>query len=288
LKGKTWYWITAAMIPVRTAYGMEKHFHPDSIKKNVDGGTKRSGKFDKIKNGINVPSTKTVEQAGIEHPETLELFYHPFWVVARQPIVDTNEFYMQLSKLRPKISNTLFERYRKQGTLPVRRSNGIFSEIDELSKESDLDAFTACVGLLQEVTNYKMLPEWIVAHYAHQTFSVFLRFISQPPYFFLAKEYFEYFRNFYFEKYLSKDQVKTLDSIDLAIVIEYYQTITTIIEDYQILRHHLIVPTICLTLAEKYLTPKIVIKMVDLRLAGKFYESKKLPEFRNLVKCLRR
>lgn len=287
LKAKTWFWKAAAKIGVTTGYGMEKHYSPGTIVKLKTGGTRRSCKYDKIKSGKHVPDDDTIELAAIDSPETKELISHPFWVVAKHPISNAEEFYIKLSKLRPEISNRLFLGFLKQGEMPVRSPLGIADVIDDISKESDLDAFTACVGLLQEATNFSSLTEPYRHHFAKQTLSVFLRFISQHPYNILADEYYDYFRKYFFEPNLNQEWVEKLDSIQPFSYISYYQSIEMIIEDYQILKHHLFVPSICLYLAEKYITPKVLDNIDNLIINGNGREITKLTEYRNLVRCLR-
>ncbi|KPJ87790.1 MAG: hypothetical protein AMJ53_17630 [Gammaproteobacteria bacterium SG8_11] len=288
LKAKTWFWKVASKIGVTTGYGMEKYFSPGKVVKVTGGGTNRSGKYDKIKKGLHVPNDETIELAAKEIPESKKLINHPLWVVAKQPVANAEEFYIQLRKLRPEISNQLFLDHLKQGEMPVRFQAGISYPIDDISKESDLDAFTACVGLLQESIYFSSLTALYRHHFAKQTLFVLLRFISQPPFYRLAQDYFDYFRKYFFEAHLKEEWVQKLDLIHLPSYITYYQTIEMLIEDYQILRHHLFVPSTCLYLAEKYITPEVFENIEKLLLEGKPTEITKLKEFRNLVRCLRR
>ncbi len=75
-----------------------------------------------------------IDWFGERFPETKKSLMHPFWVVAKTPMVDIEELYIQLGRLRPEISDLLFYPNKIEGKMPIRREKTLFETIDKLSK----------------------------------------------------------------------------------------------------------------------------------------------------------
>jgi len=288
LKVKLWFWAVAGRLGVTTGYAMEKYFSPETVRQGPNGGTIRSCKFDKYKRGEHVPEPELVDRIESEFPGTKKFLNHPFWIIAKTPITDIEEFYIQLSNLRPEISKLLFFSPIDKVRMPIRQLTGPFGTIEDLIKESDWDALTACIGLIQEANYLGGIQKYYLKHYTRRTYGVFLPVISQHPFTQIAHELFDYLREHFLDRPEDAEWTKKLDSTYLDGHIYVYQTMLLIIEDLGILKHHFLAPPSCLYLAERYLKVSVIEKIHELSLSGKYHEATKLPEIKKLTRSLRR
>jgi len=292
LKVKLWFWAVAGRVGATTGYALEKYFSPETVKPGPNGGTIRSCRFDKYKRGEHVPDPALVDRIESEFPGTKLFLEHPFWTIAKTPLTDIEEFYIQLSNLRPEISELLFFSPINRGRMPVRRMTGPYGTIEDLIKESDWDALTACIGLIQEAKYlYSNEPGYLqhcLERYTRRTLGVFLPAISQQPFPRIAHELFSYLRENFLNRPQDEAWIRKLDSTNLDGHIYVYQSMLLIIEDLDIFKHYYFAPHSCLHLAESHLNGALILKIQRLFMSGNFHEVPKLPEIKNLTRCLRR
>ena len=288
LKVKLWIALVAAKVGKKTGYGLEKHFSPETIRIATDGGTIRSCKFDKYIRGEHVPEPELVDKIEIEFPGTKAVLEHPFWVIANPSITGIEALYNELNKLRSGITKLLFFTPLDSGRMPNRTHNKWDEQINLLVKESDWDALTACIGLIQEARYLGNPPQPMQHLYAKKTLGVFLPAISQYPFTKIADELFLYLREHFLENKKDKDWTKILNEIELDKHILTYQNMRMLIEDLQIFQTHFFTPQQCLYIADKYLKPPVIAKIFHLFYNGQFRAANNLPEVKKLKRCLRK
>jgi len=285
-----WYWQIADKLEKTTDYGVEKHFYPDKFKKRTDGGTGHTSKFNKYKNGKHEPEPEQIQKAEIDAPGSETLLEHSFWAVIHMPVISKEDIYLQLIKLKPSIVDFLFTSYRPAGQVPTRRENPLFEDIDRLYKESDWDALTACLGIVQEsrITNrFNALP-FFEHNYLKLAINLFCKLICQRPFFIIKDELLEYLHEHFFDKCTDATWVAYYKDFNIEIKIQRYQYIVYLIEHLKIFKQHDHIPTACLYFTDKYLTKSVFLEIHLYEDTGQHKKISQIPEIKNMTRSLRR
>ncbi|MET0116427.1 MAG: hypothetical protein ABW090_03280 [Sedimenticola sp.] len=286
LKAKAWFYYVAARLHLkRTGYALENYLEPEKVRRNDDGTVTRPCKYDGYKKGLHIPDPDLVDEVDLIAPGSKSLLYHPFWEVAN-PIQDITELYIHLNKLSSGIVELLFHPGTEPGKVPQRHRKDYLATLDALSKKADLDAFTACIGLLQEAN----LTREPILHvfYMKPTLAAFRRLIYYPPFPDIAHELFEYLTNTFFTKLNGKEVDKLVSEVNVDRAIFYSHSLLSIVDDLGILRKFTFPPVSCMHIIERYMTTRAYTTFLADESDKDWVAYKKLPEIRNLTRSLRR
>ena len=275
LQTKAWFWAVAMRLGVTSGYAVEKRF-PTVTSKNKD--SKRSCKYDKYKRGQHSPEQDVIDRIEDDLPRTKSIYEHPLWQVATCPCSGLDNIYHQLHRLRPELVDLIFQSAGNQ-----RKPERYATIFESLGKEGDIEALTACIGLIQEAKYYGY--ERLDFIYTHPTFRVFCRSISERPYSYISVEFHKHLTNNILDNPIGRQLAK---AVPASFVSEYgwlNEARLTIIDDFDIFKGELAPPRACLHIAEKYLTASVIQRIFEPEKNPGIY---KLPELKNLRRTLKR
>lgn len=194
IHAKNWYYDVSCLSGMISGYELEKRFSPWNL---GDGETykKRPCKFDKYRRGEHLPSRDLIKQVGKTFPHTEKRFDHCFWKIAKYPQADLTELYGLVNLLRPNIRNLILLPKSEANSPIVRCRTGTSKIFEELRKEGDLDALSACLALIHENNILGSIQDTEL--YTRYVFHIFVRSFSRLPYEAVSFEFCEYlFKHF--------------------------------------------------------------------------------------------
>ncbi len=122
--------------------------------------------------------------------------------------------------------------------------------------------------------------------YARPAFSILRRFSSASPFYIIASELYAYIRDNFLTDPYSKKFLTGIHSEDIDNLLMLARRRILLIEDMYILNKFSATPTSCLHIAEKYLTPPILMTIQDLLISGTAQDVLKMKEVKKLSRAL--
>jgi len=285
LMTKAWFIEAGHCLGSYSGYAFEQVFSHEKVVTS-DGVTKRPCKFDKYKNGQHTPNRDVIEAVDKVCQGTKSIIEHPFWEVAKCPCIDLKKLYEQLLKLRPELIDLLFYTDEHGRAKYQRRRASYMNTFEALGKEGDIEALTACIGLIQEAKFYGDDLMWFI--YTRPTFAVFRRSISEPPFIYLAEELYAYLVKYILDNPTGEEISDNIQSDTIDGLAFLSNTRLLLIEDYDLLKHYFVAPRSCLHVAERYLDATTIKRIWDLTVSGHSAEVPKLQQFKKLTRALKR
>ncbi len=282
-----WFKCASHKLGKNSGYAFEQKFCQGKISTRDDGSIQRPRRFDYYKSGLHTPNRSAIDMVDEACSGTKAIIELPLWEVTRSPCTDLNKLYAQLHRLRPELVDLLFYRIRNGASGYERRQIDYMTTFQTLKKEGDIEALTACIGLIQEAKYYGY--EAMDFMYTKPTFAVFRRAVSESPLYLVAEEFFEYFMEHILNT-PAADEIRTNVSSEIINGL-IWSTIyrLDLIDDLRILRSGKYPPRSCLHIAERYLTIPVIREIGDLQTDDQWdgiYN--KLPAIRNLTRALKR
>lgn len=281
-----WFHGVSACLGKNSGYAFRKHFSRNKFDSS-NGSNKRTRRFYNYKSGRNRPNKELIDQVDEECPGTKSIIFHPFWDVLESPCQDIQSIYPLLQKLRPEIRQIIFHKTRGGQTAYQRRNDGYLVPFEKLNKEGDMDALIACLGLIHEMKYYGE-DDWAIL-YTRPTLNVFIRAISNHPYFYLAEELSEYLnKNFLNNQDFDEEYAIRISSKVFPSLVRLSLMRLIFIDEFNLLRHYSRAPTSCLHTAESYLSENLIYKIKMMADKGNAKDITKLPEVKKLSRALKR
>jgi hypothetical protein len=278
-----WLWAVAIALGKKSGYALELHFTPEKVQR-YKGITKRPCKFDKFKRGDHVPKPELVDMIEEQVPGTKVWLEHPLWKVAKTSVTNIDELYKILGNLRPGISELLFPNHNKNGHYEKIQ----FSEklLKKLDKEGDIDALTACLGLIYEAKYYNnKLQHWLTAR---KTFRIFLRVFTLYQLTPVAQDVFEYIRDNFLDSEIDKQWCQSLKALNIESFISFKRDTLLLIEDLYIFKHFTKAPASCLYFTDRYIPISVFQHFYEYYGDDRLEKISRHPQIKKLTRCLRR
>lgn len=285
LKVKAWFAEVADRSGLTSAYAMECHFSAEMVMRR-DGVTERPCKFDKYRRGEHLPRISLIEKIDEEFPGTKRLMYHSIWEILECSISGVEDLHIRLGMLRPEVTSILFNPEKGSNGNPRRNDDTYAKTFNRLAEPGSLDAFTACLGLIQEIKFMGGTEN----HRAYIVASVkaFFRLAYQPPFDMIAEDLFDYLKVSFFHHHNDPELANYLNSIDVHQAVISKSFIAHLIDCLNILSYHTETPPACLHIAERYLRQDVIERFWDCGGPEGWRELKRLPVIRNLTRRLRK
>jgi hypothetical protein len=272
---KLWYWYIAVKFNVYKGYSVEMLLRPNlDFERDEDNQKKRSGDFDKRKNGTRGISHKNALAIDKCVPGSIDWLYHPIWDLLKVPSLPIREIHDILANLRPEISSLIFEYYRGHEHPPYKINKP--HDIEEiLYQHSDLDAFMMCIGLMLDAKAFNRMTDYY--NYARWTHTIFCRFITIHPFIFIAEDLFEYLKRYFYSETVTIDQewFASLKDFDVGERKSHNCQALHIIDTYKMRRPNVASLPSCIYIVEQYFFSE------DLTHLFKTIKNEKTHNFRN-------
>lgn len=283
---RAWFWAVSARARKSSGYALEKFFSEEKIKRR-DGIVVRPCKFDKYKRGEHIPSPTLVDKVETELPNTKRWLIHPFWKIASTTTdnIDINVLYELLYTLRPEIRDLLFFHNTSFPQRLMRRPENGFELLKKFNKESDLDALTACIGVLKELEYFDI--NYLIYFAPKIILKIFRRAFCVSPLYIVANDVFQYLKYEYLLIPGEDDWNIHVHSHNPISLIEHYQILLCIFEDLGLLNDYPYKSLNCLYLADKYFNKETYVKINHFFSRGEHGELLKLPEIRKFKRRIR-
>lgn len=279
-----WFWAIAEKLDVSSAYAIEIYYFENTVGSDKDFVS--TGKFNKYKAGKHLPSEDLIAWFEARFKGTRVWLDHPFWDIAI-PSTDIEMLYEHLTSLRPEISQLLFyTNGETKRNIPIRRGMKSTDELSELDVESDFDALSASLGLLQEVRLLDRNPD--ISLHRLIALRILSRSIAQFPTLEIMPELFSYLRQHFLNDLENQEWSKELDSISFDNCRMENSLILSIIKDANILKYFNTPPPRCLYYGQFHLTTEEIFKLWNYRYDEDTEKIKNHPSIRELTTQIKR
>ncbi|MDH5649700.1 MAG: hypothetical protein OEY67_08585 [Gammaproteobacteria bacterium] len=190
IRAKLWFNAIARNLRTTTAYAVES-FYLEKLGDRDDrkGSKTRSGKFYKYKRGEHLPSRDLVYSLEEYSPGAAYYYDHPFWDIAKKPVINLAEHYKTLANLRPALTRSLFGNRSRRDQVPTRMVIDHLSMVAVIVSQSDWDAITLALGLIREADFFS---KNIRVNYFVWLSNAFVRFVARFPFCTVAEELYAY------------------------------------------------------------------------------------------------
>lgn len=257
LKAVFWYHTVCCLAGKRwrSPYGMEKYFSSKAKRATTKQHRLRgdrvwvpTNKARKHRTGV-VPNPAHVREVDKEFPGTGQLLEMPHWRILDFPPPSLKELHELFRGLRPSIVKILF---RQDEAGVWQRKPNIPRQLKALNRESDFDALVACLGIMRE-WEYSG-SRWEFDHYdaARTARQIFLRLVACSPFRYMAGQFFNHLRKYFFTRKYICGWSLNLDEIaeTLADRMNFRNAIILMAEDLCLIRAAELDQLGCLYVAE--------------------------------------
>lgn len=285
IQATRWYWKVCFASKLQCPRAIELAVSPETFKKRADGGWSYPGSFAKYRNGT-LPQNRTVAKTDskFEFKGISEAIYHPFWAVA-DPTSEIEEVYTQLARLRPDITDRLFETLPRNRKMVVRRHSHICGTLEFLNKRSDLDALTVCLGLIHEDKFSGKESEYpIIERVALQ---IYLRIATRGSLSMVSYKLFLYLKEYFLQNPRNQEWQQYLETLPFSDVLTLNSYMLHLIDDLNILKSHTFAPPSCLYVAENIIAQSQILPLFDKLHSPEKESVKNNPEIIELTRSLR-
>jgi len=279
-----WFWAIAEKLGVTSGYAIEKYYFVATGSPVKDFVS--TGKFNKYKAGKHIPSEDLVAWFETKFKGTRAWIDHPFWDIAI-PSTDIEMLYARLTSLRPEISQLLFyTNAETKRNIPVRRGSRSTDELSELDIESDFDALSASLGLIQEANLLDVNPD--ISLHKLIALRILSRAIAQFPTLEIMPELFSYLREHFLNDSENQEWGEELDSISFDDCRMKNSLILNIIKEANILKYFNDPPPRCLYYGQHFLTTEEIFQIWNFRYDDDTEKIKNHPSIHNLSTQIKR
>lgn len=290
LRTKAWYFLLALFFDELRGKQIEMRLlaeENDSLTEE-ELLEKCTNRFIKYMKGRHLPREKLVSLIStLFFPDAERLFNHPLWKVLEVKELNMKELHEILANLRPEVSELLFYLPRPNEASYYRRKPYSPSILKKLVAYSTIDAFTACLGLIQEERLYGNHHNQNVI--TNTAMVIFYRIATLYPFIFIRHEFEDYmlytFINFNYApiwifKYygIGDYEPGTVNIIALFIA-----------NDSGVLKHFESAPFACIDLVLPDLTPNLLDEIAEASEGRDEWRSfLKRPIIKNIKRRIRR
>ena len=231
------------------------------------------------------PQARCIKELAKHFPSIKESANHPFWRIARYPCSNMGDLYRDLYALRPGIRQLLFAESSENKTYPQRSGKPIVHLFETLSREGDLDALSACLGLIHELKHQdRTFFDFI---YTRPTYAVFRRCFAEHLLPQMSINWFAYL----FKHFLDNPQGKALYQPLSPEIISGLANLSSL-RTWFVRALNTLDPGIpiapCLHVAERYLSVDLLYEMTHLVQYQGGVKLKNDPRIMKLCRALKR
>lgn len=191
---------------------LEIECEPRLLGKNKKGlRNKPTNKLYQHATGKSLPTEKHIKRAADVYPGSERIYYHPFWKIIDDRYKSMPDTFDLLETLPDNITFKLFYYTDYMGVRVRKRWKDSTFLLNHLEEMSNLDALTACFGLMRQA-EYDEEPG-IYNAIAESALLIFIRLYSVYPYSIIFKGFYPYLYNQFFYC-INKQHIYTNIDID--------------------------------------------------------------------------